>query len=118
MGSPVPEAGRADDEKQIKVTVDNFSIGAAEVTVRDFSDFVSDTGYKTVAEQFGKSIFFNSQSGALEEREGLNWKNPGFTQEENHPVVHISWYDAVEYCNFLSKKEGVTFLLKRISFVL
>jgi len=39
---------------------------------------------------------------------GEEWGNNGFTQENNHPVVHISFYDAAEYCNWLSKKEGLT----------
>ena len=25
----------------------------------------------------------------------------------NHPVIYISWYDALEYCNWLSKQKGL-----------
>ena len=35
----------------------------------------------------------------------------GFSQEDDEAVVFISWYDAVNFCQWLSKKEGVTYRL-------
>jgi len=31
---------------------------------------------------------------ALGDLAGGNWRNAGFTQNDNHPVVNVSWYDA------------------------
>jgi formylglycine-generating enzyme required for sulfatase activity len=106
MGSPFSEQGRDDDEKQKRETLRDYYIGATEITVNDFRDFVKATGYKTSAEKSGKSVIINY--GISEEREGISWQKPGFTQEENHPVVHINLYDAVEYCNWRSRQEGFT----------
>lgn len=36
-----------------------------------------------------------------------NWKNPGFKQADDHPVVAISVDDARHYCNWLSQKFGL-----------
>jgi len=33
------------------------------------------------------------------------WKSPGFTQEDTHPVVNVSWNDAQAFCAWLTKKE-------------
>jgi formylglycine-generating enzyme required for sulfatase activity len=34
-----------------------------------------------------------------------SWKNPGFDQGKNHPVVNVSWLDAQAFCAWLTKKE-------------
>ncbi len=34
------------------------------------------------------------------------WKNPGFSQEDTHPVVNVSWEEARDYCNWLSVRTG------------
>ena len=39
------------------------------------------------------------------EREGHNWRNPGFAQGPNHPVVGVNWDDAMAFCKWLTEKE-------------
>jgi formylglycine-generating enzyme required for sulfatase activity/class 3 adenylate cyclase len=36
----------------------------------------------------------------------LSWPDPGFAQADNHPVVCVSWDDAIAYTGWLSKKTG------------
>lgn len=48
---------------------------------------------------------FAEATGWIDEAE-QNWRNPGFTQDDHHPVVWISWHDAQAYCRWLSHCTG------------
>ncbi|MHC6202342.1 formylglycine-generating enzyme family protein [Breznakiellaceae bacterium SP9] len=107
MGSPADEAGRDSDEgPQHQVTVSGFSIGKYEVTVANFRAFVQATGYKTEAESSGGAYVWTDDDWVM--KADANWKNPYFTQTKNSPVTCVSWNDAVNYCNWKSRQEGLT----------
>lgn len=109
MGS---NSGRPDEAPQRTVELSAYEIGACEVTNAQFAAFVRETGYLTTAEREMGS-YVNSASGFLH---GVSWKHPhgsddSIAGKESYPVVHVSFYDAVEYCNWLSKRTGRNFRL-------
>jgi formylglycine-generating enzyme required for sulfatase activity len=105
-GSPESEPGRDSDEgPQHEVTVGSFYMGRYEVTAGEFRRFVNETGYKTTAETDGGGLV--SKGGKWVYDVKYNWKNPGFAQNDTQPAVYVSWYDAVEYCNWRSRAEGL-----------
>ncbi len=102
----------SDVEKPVhSVTVGDFYMGRYEVTVAEFKRFIDDTGYITDAEKNGgegSSIFINGQ---WELKAGIDWRCDAEgklrpEREYHHPVVHVSWNDAVAYCDWLSRKTG------------
>jgi formylglycine-generating enzyme required for sulfatase activity len=106
MGSPTSEANRESDETQHRVTVSSFYMGKYEVTVGEFRAFVNATGYKTTAETSGGGYVWTGSQ--WERKTDANWKNPYFSQGDSQPVTLVSWYDAVEYCNWRSRAEGLS----------
>jgi len=77
-----------------------FYMGKYEVTVEQFGKFVEATGYKTDAEKFGGSYVFDEQGWAKLDPKA-SWRNPGFEQGPDHPVVCVSWNDGVAFCKWL-----------------
>jgi formylglycine-generating enzyme required for sulfatase activity len=106
MGSPASEVYRLDHEVQHRVTVSGFYMGKHEVTVGEFRQFVNATGYKTTAETSGGGYIWIGS--VWETKADANWKNPYFSQQDNQPVVVVSWNDAVRYCNWRSEQEWLT----------
>ncbi len=110
MGSPSAEKGRGDDEgPQHEVAVGEFFLGKYEVTVSEFRAFVVDKRYQTDAEKgAGALVSINGEWGWIR---NANWKNPGFSQSDEHPVTCVSWNDASAYCEWLSEKTGENYRL-------
>ncbi len=100
-----------DNEKPVhSVSVNDFYMGQYEVTVEEFSRFVNATKYQTDAEKGDGSYAYDSE-GKWGKQAGVNWRHNETgklrpSSEYNHPVVHVSWNDAVQYCNWLSRQNG------------
>lgn len=62
-----------------------FWMERTEVTVRQFRRFVHKTGYTTDAEKAGRRA---------------TWRTPGFKQGGDHPVVYLSFSDALRYASW------------------
>lgn len=92
-----------------------FLLGQHEVTVGQFRAFVEATGYKTDGEKDGKGGWGydanDTSSFPFNKKPEYGWQNPGFSQSEDHPVVNVSWNDAVAFCKWLSEKEGKNYRL-------
>lgn len=96
---------------RVRITKD-FYLANQHVTVGQFRAFVKDTGYQTEAEAKGKgALGFDAEARWLAPKADFNWKKPGFEQADDHPVVCVSWNDAVAFCKWLSRKESKTYRL-------
>lgn len=81
----------------------SFQVGATEVTVGQFGDFVRRSGYRNPRWQ---NYPCESAGGRLPE-----WDSPGYAQTGDHPVVCVSWADANAYTQWLSRETGSSFRL-------
>lgn len=93
------------------VQVPAFQMMSKEVTVGQFRKFVENTEYLTTAERSGGCYGYDEEMEKYEPLKERNWQNPGFSQDDNHPVVCISWQDAVAFSNWILKSTGTSVAL-------
>ncbi len=77
--------GQPDESPEHEVLVNDFHISKYEITVEQYQQFCEDVNKKLPKQEV--------------------WS------KYNHPAIYVSWYDAVEYCKWLSKKTGKKFRL-------
>ncbi len=115
MGAPDSDPDAEEHEKpQHKVRITKpFYLGAHEVTVGQFRTFVQATGHRTGAETDGKgSSGYNAELRGFEYgKQGYTWKNVGWKQDDDHPVLNVTSDDALAFCRWLGKKENKTYRL-------
>nr|WP_298744237.1 formylglycine-generating enzyme family protein [uncultured Microbacterium sp.] len=124
MGDSSGDRNPGDGEIPLhRVTLDAFEIDATTVTNDDFAVFADDTGYRTEAETFGFSAVFHlavtaSRSDVMGPAagapwwfgvRGADWRHPGGANSSiddlgDHPVVHVSWNDAMAYCEWAGRR--------------
>lgn len=101
--------------------IPNYEMGKTEVSVAQFATFVKETNYKTDAEKIGYAMVLagerNREAMDMQMKARVNWRYDAFgrlrkTEDQaKYPVVHVSWNDAMAYCEWLSSKTGDTYRL-------
>ena len=112
IGSQINEQGRSNNEgPQKKVSLRRpIAISKTEVTVGQFRMFVEATGYVTEAEknpEVGCRIFDNGWRWEA----NRNWREHRYEQSDRHPVVCVSWDDALAYIDWLTEQTGELYSL-------
>jgi len=85
MGS---DEGQDEERPVHRVWVDAFEMAAFQVRNRDYAAFVESTAH----------------------RSPKHWTDPAFSHPDQ-PVVAVSWFDAVKYCEWLSAFSGGNYRL-------
>jgi formylglycine-generating enzyme required for sulfatase activity len=123
MGTDSREGYPDDGEGPVRsVQLAPFWIDSMVVTNRQFAAFVEARGYRTEAERFGWSFVF---AGLLPDDfpptravantpwwrqvHGADWRRPeglhsNLVDRLDHPVVQVSWNDALAYCQWVGKR--------------
>jgi len=106
-GTFIMGANERENERSHRVTLTKpLYVSNFEVTVGQFQQFAKQTGFKTGQELGGwqtRGWDVNRQS--FTKSNVFSWKNTGWPQQENHPVVNISWKDGQRFVDWINKEE-------------
>jgi eukaryotic-like serine/threonine-protein kinase len=107
MGSPESDPNAGDEEMpRHKVTITKpYYLGASPVTRGQFTAFVEAERYKTEAETDGSGAGYSAATRDLDAGPRYSWRDPGFAQTDEEPAVNLTWYDAMNFCEWLSTRE-------------
>ncbi|MDR0453288.1 MAG: SUMF1/EgtB/PvdO family nonheme iron enzyme [Deferribacteraceae bacterium] len=99
MGSPSSEIGRGRysiEGPQHKVTVSGFYMSKYEITRAEYEELM------------GSNPLYFQKGWSHDEAEIIYERHIGKKVAGSFPVTYVSWFDAIEYCNKRSIKEGLT----------
>ncbi len=124
MGTDSPILPQDGEGPARRVEISDLYMDQFEVSNREFAKFVKELGYVTEAEKFGDSFVLEIllseavKSGITQAVanapwwlpvSGASWRMPegegtSITGRMDHPVVHVSWNDAVAFCQWAGKR--------------
>jgi len=94
-----------------------FSVGRHAVTRGQFAAFMNNTSYRmeggawVLTEKLSWKWTGRALTYEVENDPNASWRNPGFLQDDNHPVVCVHWDDVRAYVAWLSQLTGQTYRL-------
>ncbi|MEZ6092536.1 MAG: SUMF1/EgtB/PvdO family nonheme iron enzyme [Pirellulaceae bacterium] len=121
---------------EVSVYQPDFLVGKHKVTVGQFRRFVDATGFRTVAELasvgdldgllrarvprieggvelserlpqfYGLGLVVSEEGKSVEQDRKFSWRNVGWEQSDDHPVLNLSDQDVAAYLKWLSEKEN------------
>ncbi|MFN8348832.1 MAG: SUMF1/EgtB/PvdO family nonheme iron enzyme [Spirosomataceae bacterium] len=102
----VPVQGGTFKRGDYDITVSSFSMGKHEVTVGQYLQFCKETnGHWPEWKEKGSNYNIETGKNDLYKKMGKALTSP------EHPIVGVSWHDAVAFCDWLGKKEGKVYRL-------
>ena len=108
MGTAADDADRWDDVRESpahRVTIERpFALARHEVTRAQFAAYAREASLEG-------SGCFEWSGKAWVRNESSSWRNPGFPQREDEPVVCVSWDDAKAFAAWLSRRTGASYRL-------
>ncbi|MFH0938767.1 MAG: SUMF1/EgtB/PvdO family nonheme iron enzyme [Planctomycetota bacterium] len=93
-----------DESPTHQVRMDAFYITRTPVTVAQFKRFVTVMQYQTTAEKRGEAIILRDRK--WQRVSGASWLQPGFEQNDDHPVVMLSCRDCEAFAAWAAQQSG------------
>lgn len=118
MGSPDNEKGRSSDTAQGAIegpqrlaNIRQFAVGKFDITKKQWAAFVKTTKHPAGGNCGWAKLPGEDSTQPWLPNPAANWNHLGFFQDSSHPATCLSWNDAADYVQWLSKKTGFAYRL-------
>ncbi len=103
VGAPPDDPARQPNERPAATVPmpKPLAVGRLEIQRREFAAFAAETSFTSAT----------ACNVGPKRRGKFNWEQPGFEQDERHPVVCLTWPEVRIYLAWLSEKSGRTYRL-------
>jgi formylglycine-generating enzyme required for sulfatase activity len=109
LAEGTPERDAANERPQGRVTIAyRFAVARHEVTRAQFEQFARETGLAPTTDCLSWDRV-NARWGRFPGER--SWRNPGFEQGADHPVVCVNWPEAKAYAAWLARRTGKPYRL-------
>ena len=98
------------DETMHKVTLSSFYVSKYEITYEQYIKFLNDRKIKKNFNFNGRKLLNNrSDYCAIKYRDScFSFKANYYANSKNCPIMEVTWYGALSFCNWKSEQEGLT----------
>ena len=87
----------------------DIEMGKYEVTHAEFIQFLNSAGVASDGSYEAKKMIDMDSSGCAVGHDGsFYFEGSSVAESEDTPVIEVTWYGALAYCNWLSEQEGLT----------
>jgi formylglycine-generating enzyme required for sulfatase activity len=92
-----------------KLALRAFAIGKYPVTNAEYAEFIAARGYET--EAYWTAMGWKWMRGRIGQQAAPAFWNEPRLNQARYPVVGVSWYEAVAFCNWLSARDNARYRL-------
>jgi formylglycine-generating enzyme required for sulfatase activity len=102
--------GKPNERPIHKVTVNSFYMSKYEITHGEYIEFLNSIDISPEGSFKGNELIDIDNSDCAISYNGTSFYFEGSSYADNEqcPVILVSWYGACEYCNWMSEQEGLT----------
>ncbi|HKL76244.1 MAG TPA: SUMF1/EgtB/PvdO family nonheme iron enzyme [Halanaerobiales bacterium] len=87
----------------------NIEVGKYEVTHAEYIVFLNNAGVASDGSYEGEEVIdMDDNACAIGYSGNFYFEGNNYAESEDNPLIEVTWYGAVAYCNWLSEQEGLT----------